>query len=57
MNNLQRRVYEHKMGITKEFTQKYGLNKLMYFETFQNIEEAITRENNVKKWKRDWKIK
>jgi len=29
----------------------------MYFETFQNIEEAITREKNIKKWKRDWKIK
>jgi putative endonuclease len=56
-NDLQRRVYEHKMGIKKDFTQKYGVNQLMYFETFQNIEEAITREKNMKKWKRDWKIK
>ena len=56
-NDLQRRVYEHKMGIKKGFTQKYGVHKLMYFETFQNIEEAITREKNMKKWKRDWKIK
>ncbi|WP_343329431.1 GIY-YIG nuclease family protein [Polaribacter staleyi] len=56
-NDLQRRVYEHKMGIKKGFTQKYGVNRLVYFETFQNIEEAITRENNMKKWKRDWKIK
>ena len=56
-NDLQRRVYEHKMGIKKGFTQKYGVNQLMYFETFQNIEEAITREKNMKKWKRDWKIK
>jgi putative endonuclease len=56
-NDLQRRVYEHKMGIKKGFTQKYGVNKLMYFETFQNVEEAIDREKNLKKWKRDWKIR
>lgn len=56
-NDMQRRVYEHKMGIKKGFTQKYGVNMLMYFETFQNVEEAIDREKNMKKWKRDWKIK
>ena len=55
-NDLQRRVYEHKMGIQKGFTQKYGVNKLMYFEVFQNVEEAIDREKNMKKWKRNWKI-
>ena len=56
-NDLQRRVYEHKAGVVKGFTQKYGVNKLMYFETFQSIDEAINREKNLKKWKRDWKIK
>jgi len=56
-NDLQRRVYEHKMGIKEGVTQKYGVNKLMYFETFQDVNEAIERENNLKKWKRDWKIK
>jgi putative endonuclease len=56
-NNLQRRVYEHKTGIKKGFTKKYGVHQLMYFEVFQSIEEAITREKNMKKWKRDWKIK
>ena len=56
-NDLQRRVYEHKMGIKKGFTKKYGVNRLVYFETFQNIDEAIDREKNMKKWKRDWKIK
>jgi len=56
-NDLQRRVYEHKMGIRKGFTQKYGVNRLVYFETFQNINEVIDREKNLKKWKRDWKIK
>lgn len=56
-NDLQRRVYEHKMGIKKGFTQKYGVNKLVYFESFQDVNEAIRREKNLKKWKRDWKIK
>jgi putative endonuclease len=55
-NDLQRRVYEHKMGIKKGFTQKYGVNKLVYFECFQSVNEAIKREKNLKKWKRNWKI-
>jgi len=56
-NNLQQRVFEHKAGIKKGFTQKYGINKLMYFEEFQDVSDAISREKNLKKWKRDWKIK
>jgi len=56
-NDLQRRVYEHKVGIKKGFTEKYGVSLLMYFEIFQNVNEAIDREKNLKKWKRDWKIK
>jgi putative endonuclease len=54
---LQRRIYEHKTGIKKGFTQKYGVNKLVYFEVFKNTKEAISREKNLKKWKREWKIK
>ena len=56
-NDLQRRVYEHKIGIKKGFTEKYGVYKLVYFEMFQNVNEAIDREKNMKKWKRAWKIK
>ena len=56
-NDLQRRIYEHKKGVKKVFTQKYSINKLVYFECFQNINEAIYREKNLKKWKRNWKIK
>ena len=56
-NDLQRRIYEHKKGVKKGFTQKYSINRLVYFECFQNINEAIYREKNLKKWKRDWKIK
>ena len=55
-NDLQRRVYEHKTGFYKGFTSKYGVNKLMYFETFQNVKEAINREKKLKKWNRAWKI-
>jgi putative endonuclease len=44
------------MGIKKGFTFKYGVNRLVYFETFQNIEEAIEREKKIKKWNRSWKI-
>ena len=55
-NDLQRRVYEHKMGLKKGFTFKYGVNKLVYFETFQDVNEAIDREKKLKKWNRAWKI-
>ena len=55
-NDLQRRVYEHKSGIIKGFTQKYGVNKLMYFESFQNVYQAIDREKQLKNWNRQWKI-
>ena len=55
-NDLQRRVYEHKTGVKKGFTQKYGVNRLVYFEEFKEVGQAIVRENNIKKWKRDWKI-
>jgi putative endonuclease len=56
-NDLQRRVYEHKKANLKSFTKKYGVNMLVYFETFQDVKEAIKREKNLKKWKRAWKIK
>jgi putative endonuclease len=56
-NDLQRRVYEHKMGIKKGFTFRYGVNKLVYFEIFNNVDEAILREKRLKKWNRAWKIK
>ncbi len=56
-NGLQRRVYEHKTGIKKGFIQKYDVNKLVYFEIFQNVNVAIGREKNMKKWKRAWKVK
>lgn len=54
--NLHKRIYEHKHGIDKSsFTKKYCLNKLIYYESFQSPKQAIAREKQLKKWKRDWK--
>jgi putative endonuclease len=56
-NDLQRRIFEHKSGEIEGFTQKYEVKKLMYFEVFKEVNEAISREKNIKKWKRNWKIR
>jgi len=54
-NNLIRRVYEHKNKLTPGFSEKYNIHKLVYFEHFENINDAIKREKQLKKWNRDWK--
>jgi len=56
-NDLKRRMYEHKNKLIEGFTKTYELNRLVYFETLQYVNDAIKREKNMKKWKRDWKIK
>ena len=56
-NDLENRVYDHKNKTFKGFTEKYDVNKLMYYENFQYIEEAIQREKQMKAWKREWKIR
>jgi putative endonuclease len=56
-NDLMRRVGEHKLGLIEGFTNKYKINKLVYFETYNDINEAILREKRIKKWNRNWKIK
>lgn len=55
-DNLFRRVIEHKEKISKGFTNKYDVNRLVYFEQYKYINEAIYREKCLKKWKRLWKI-
>jgi len=55
-NNLERRVYEHKNKLINGFTKKYNLTKLVYYEVFNNIEDAIHREKQLKNWHRPWKI-
>ncbi len=56
-SNLIKRVYEHKHKIIKGFSSKYNINKLFYFEVHQDVNEAITREKQLKKWNRNWKLK
>ena len=51
-NNLERRIYEHKNKIVKGFTERYNVNKLVYYETTQDIVSAIAREKHLKGWKR-----
>ena len=55
-NDIVRRVYEHKNNLIDGFTKKYNLHKLVYFEQFDLVGEAIDREKQLKRWHRDWKI-
>ncbi len=56
-SNIYSRVQQHKTGIGSEFCNKYGLDKLVYCEETNDISSAITREKQMKKWRREWKIK
>lgn len=56
-NDLFRRVCEHKEKIIPGFTSEYCVNKLVYYEEYQDITDAIQREKNLKKWLRKWKIR
>ena len=55
-NNLKRRVFEHKSGQGGRFTSKYKINKLVYFEVFDDPENAILREKQIKAGSRKKKI-
>ena len=54
-NDLERRCYEHKQKLIKGFTQKYNVDKLVYFEVFDSIELAIFREKQIKGYSRSKK--
>lgn len=54
-NNLPRRLFEHKNKFIEGFTEKYNVNKLIYFEETENIKSAILREKEIKKWRREKK--
>ena len=56
-NNLERRVFEHKEGQSGSFTARYNVNRLVYFEDFGDIREAIAREKEIKKMTRRHKPK
>ena len=55
-NNLYRRVLEHRDGKGGAFTKKYGVTKLVWFQDFSCVEDAIQREKALKRWLRAWKI-
>jgi len=54
-NDLERRIYEHKNKLVKGFTKKYNVNKLVYFEETQDVIAAVTREKEIKTWRREKK--
>ena len=56
-NDWRRRLVEHQMSNVDGFTKKYGLTILVYIEVFQEIENAILREKQLKKWNRAWKLR
>ncbi|WP_022723264.1 GIY-YIG nuclease family protein [Rhodopseudomonas sp. B29] len=56
-SDLVRRVYEHRTGVVEGFTRQYGLKRLVYFETYDDIQTAIQREHNIKHWSRTWKVR
>lgn len=51
-SNLGKRVFEHKAGLVEGFSKKYHLKNLVYFESVQDVHSAITREKEIKGWKR-----
>ena len=55
-NSRARRIWEHKNKVVPGFTAKYGCDHLVYFELFEDIQEAMLREKRLKDWKRAWKI-
>ncbi len=55
-NNLERRVYEHKTNTIRGFTSKYNVHQLVYYEQTTDINSALQREKQLKKWNRKWKL-
>jgi len=55
-NNLRARMEQHKLGFGSKFVRRYGVYRLVYVEPYENADDAICREKQLKKWNRDWKI-
>ena len=56
-NDLLRRVHEHKLKLVGGFTKRYGVDRLVYYEPFDDPASAIAREKQLKRWRRDWKVR
>ena len=55
-SDIVKRVWQHKNGLAEGFTKKYGIERLVYYEIYEDAENAIKREKQLKKWRRAWKI-
>jgi putative endonuclease len=55
-NDLARRIYEHKSKQVRGFTSRYKVDMLVWYETYNDVNEAIAREKQLKKWERRWKL-
>jgi putative endonuclease len=56
-NNLERRIYEHKLEMINGFTKQKHIHKLAYYERYTDVNTAIAREKALKNWKRAWKYR
>ena len=54
--NLEQRIWQHKNKVVDSFSKKYNLTKLVYYELTENVEAALNREKQLKRWHREWKI-
>lgn len=55
--DLENRIFEHKQAEIEGFTKKYNIHRLVYYELHESPEHAIMREKQIKKWKREWKLR
>jgi len=55
-SDLVKRVWEHRNDLVKGFTREYGVHRLVYYELHDDMVSAITREKQLKKWNREWKL-
>ena len=55
-SDLIKRVYEHKNNLGEGFTRKYNVHRLVWYEMHESAESAISREKQIKKWNRKWKL-
>ena len=56
-SDLPKRIFEHRSGAVDGFIKRYGLKRLVYFESFDDIRTATQREKNIKHWSRTWKVR
>lgn len=55
-SDIVQRIYEHKKEVYEDFTKRYNIKRLVYLEEYDNFNDAVSREKQLKKWNRAWKI-